>query len=86
MSFDIGIDNAASASGWGQPKKQRLGNVGAEAANRTQSLFTKQQFVKGVPYKLSSCLCLCRYNAMQEGGVAGIFVRASGIAIKPGLS
>jgi hypothetical protein len=61
-----------------------LGNVGQLAADRGQGLFTKQQFVQGVLRELS--VCLCRYNATLERGVAGFFVKPSGIAIKQGLT
>jgi hypothetical protein len=57
-----------------------LGDVGQLAADWGQGLFTKQHFVQGVLRELSGCLC--RYNAMLERGVAGFFVKASGIAIK----
>jgi hypothetical protein len=49
-----------------------------------QGLFTKQQFVQGVLRDPSACLCW--YNAMLERGVAGFFVKASGIAVKHGLT
>jgi hypothetical protein len=56
-----------------------LGDVGQEAADWGQGLFTKQHFVPGVLRELSVCL-FCN-NAMLERGVAGFFVQASGIAI-----
>jgi hypothetical protein len=61
-----------------------LGDVGQLAADRGQGLFSKPRFVQGVLLDLSACLC--RYNAMLERGVAGFFVKASGIALKHGLS
>jgi hypothetical protein len=68
----------------GKPLMSLLGDVGQLAADRGQGLFTKQQFVQGVLRELS--VCLCRYNAMLERGVAGFFVKASGFAIKHGLT
>jgi hypothetical protein len=57
---------------------------GKQAAERGQGLFTKQQFVQGVMRELS--VCLCRYNATLECRLAGFFIKASGIAIKHGLT
>jgi hypothetical protein len=68
----------------GKPLLQLLGDVGARAAEYGQGPFTEQHFVKGVLQELS--VCLCGYNAMLESRVAGVFVEASGIAIKHNLS
>jgi hypothetical protein len=52
---------------------------------RTKAPHTlSQQFVHGVLRELS--VCLCRYNAMLERGVAGFFVEAGGFALKHGLT
>jgi hypothetical protein len=53
------------------------------AADRVQGLFIKQ-FIQGVLRELG--VRLCKNNAMLERGVAGFFVRASGITIKHGLT
>jgi hypothetical protein len=45
-----------------------FGDVRQLAVDQGQGLFTKQQFVQGVLRELS--VCLCRYNAMLERGVA----------------
>jgi hypothetical protein len=63
-------------------QKRLLGDAGQLAADRGHGLFTKQQFVQGVLRELS----VGRYNAMLGRGVAGLFVEASGIAIKQGLT
>jgi hypothetical protein len=61
-----------------------LGDVGQLAADQGQGLSTKQHFVQGVLRVLS--VCLCRYNAMLGHVVPCFFVKASGIAIKHGLT
>jgi hypothetical protein len=63
-----------------------LGDLGehVQAAESGQGLFTKQQFVQGALWELT--VCLCRYNAMLERGVAGFFVKAGGVSIKHGLT
>jgi hypothetical protein len=61
----------------GKPLMRLLGDAGQLAADWGKGLFTKQQCELSV--------CLCRYNAMLERGVAGFFVKASGIAIQHGL-
>jgi hypothetical protein len=67
----------------GKPLIQLLGDVGNKAAEQGQGLVTKQKFVQGKVLEIS--LCLCHYNAMLAWGVAGLFVKASGIAIKHSL-
>jgi hypothetical protein len=66
------------------PLMQLLGEVGAQAAERSHGLFTKQQFVQGVLQELS--MCLCSVNAVLKRGVAACFVKASGIAITHGVT
>jgi hypothetical protein len=61
-----------------------LGDVWAQASEWGQALFTKQQFVQGVLQEL--CVCLFQDNAMLDWGVAWFFGKASGIAVKHGLS
>jgi hypothetical protein len=67
-----------------KPILHLLGDFWAQAAERGQGLLTKKQFVQGVLHELS--LCLCRYSALLERGVAGFFVKASGIAIEHSLT
>jgi hypothetical protein len=64
----------------GKSLMRLLGDVGQLLADRGQVLFSKRQFVRGVLGDLR--VCFCRYNAMLERGVAGFFVKASGIGIK----
>jgi hypothetical protein len=52
--------------------------TGLRASSPSSSLF------QGALQELS--ICLCRYNAVLERGVAGFFVKVSGIAIKQGLT
>jgi hypothetical protein len=61
-----------------------LGDAAELAAECGQGLFTEQQFVQGVLRELS--VCLRHYNAVLEHWGAGYFVKASGIAIKHGLT
>jgi hypothetical protein len=68
----------------GKPVINLLGDVWAQASEWGQALFTKGQFVQGALQEL--CVCLVQYNAMLERGVAWLFGKASGIAVKHGLS